>query len=89
MRHIEQQSPGGVGQVHSVFTGEAEANVVLGKLQHSKLLEHLRFMFTDPEQLGKRKVRESWIAGECDKSVRSDGASYFRGFFGCALIAPY
>jgi hypothetical protein len=88
MGDIEQQRARSLRHIDGAFSGELEANVILGQQHVGDAFPVVRFVFTHPKQLGEGEIRERCITGEIDETI---GAELFREFpdlgFG-ALIAP-
>src|ERR1019366_584252 len=73
--HIQQQSPGSIRRVGGAIPRELVANIIFRQHDRANPLPVVRFVFPHPQELGQRKVGQSWIAGQLDEPFRS----YFFG----------
>ena len=70
--HVEKKSSRGVGHVDGSFSGEAEADVILGQHDVRDAGPVLRLVLAHPEKFGEREIREWRIAGELDQGVAAE-----------------
>src|SRR5690348_9183059 len=88
MGYIQKQGAGGIGHVRGALAGEAEANVVLGKQNVPHALPIRGFVFADPENLCKGKVRKCGIASELNQALQAESASELAALLFGADVAP-
>src|SRR5436190_22002278 len=88
MGYIQKQGAGGIGHVRGALAGEVETNVVLGKQNVSHALPVRRFVFADPENFSKGKVRQCGIASEPNQALQAESAGELAASLFGADVAP-
>ena len=86
---VKEQSAGSVSHVRGALTGEAEANVVLGKQEVANAVPVFGFVLANPKDFRECEVRQGRIAGELDQPLQAKSAGEITALFFRANVTPY
>ena len=85
---VEEQRPGGVGDVDRVLPGQPEADVVLREQDPPDPAVGLRFVAGEPQQLRRGEPGQRPVPGQLDQALEADAALDLGALGGGSLVVP-